>query len=59
MHNNHNYYDLGAIYFCLANIDVALRSKLESINLVALFKSTLLSEYSLNDVLKPLVDDLK
>jgi hypothetical protein len=50
---------VGAIYFTLANIDPALHSKLEAINLVALFKSSLLAEYSLNDVLKPFVDDLK
>lgn len=50
---------IGAVYFTLANIDPALRSKLESINLVALFKSGLLADYSLNDVLKPFIDDLK
>ena len=50
---------LGAVYFTLANIDPALRSKLDVINLVALFKSDLLSEYSLKDILKPFIDDLK
>lgn len=49
----------GAVYFTLANIDPALRSKLDVINLVALFKSVLLVKYSLNDILKPFIDDLK
>lgn len=43
----------------LANLDPALRSRLEAIHLVALFKSSLLNEYSLDDILKPFVDDLK
>ena len=49
----------GAVYFTLTNIDPAVRSKLEVIYLVALFKSALLVEYSLNDVLKPFIGDLK
>lgn len=43
----------------LANLDPAFRSRLEAINLVALFNSTLLTKYTLNDVLKPFVDGLK
>ena len=50
---------VGAVYFTIANIDPAVRSRLESINFVALFKSQLLQEYSFDDVLKPFVDDLK
>ena len=50
---------IGAIYFSIANIDPALRSKLEAINLVALFFSSLLNEYSLDDIMKPFVADLK
>ena len=45
----------------LGNLDTALRSRLEAINLVALFKSALLTDYSysLSDILKPFVDGLK
>jgi hypothetical protein len=50
---------VGAVYFTLANIDPAFRSRLEAINLIALFNSDLLSEYSLDDVLKPFVNELK
>ena len=50
--------NIGAVYFMLANLDPALRSRLEAINLVALFKSDLLERYSLDDVLKPFITDL-
>lgn len=53
------FYLIGAIYFSLANIDPAMRSKLDAINLVALFSSSLLNEYSLNDIMKPFIADLK
>lgn len=43
----------------LGNLDPALRSRLEAINLVALFNSNLLSDYSLDDILRPFIDDLK
>lgn len=42
----------------LGNLDPAVRSRLEAINLVALFKSELLKNYSLDDILKPFVKDL-
>lgn len=42
----------------LGNLDPALRSRLEAINLVALFKSDLLKSYTLDDILKPFIDDL-
>ena len=47
------------MYFTLANIDPALRSQLEAIYLVALFKSVLLVDYSLDDVLEPFYEELK
>ena len=43
----------------LANLDPAIRSRVEAINLVALFKSNLLDEYSLDDILKPFINDLQ
>lgn len=49
----------GAIYFMLGNIDPALRSRLEAINLVALFKADLLANYSMDQILEPFITDLK
>ena len=49
----------GALYFMLGNLDPAFRSRLEAINLVALFKSDLLRRYTLDDILKPFIDELK
>lgn len=43
----------------LGNIDPAVRSRLEAINLIALFRSELLQHYSFDDILKPFVSDLK
>ena len=56
MCNNCGMY-IGAVYFTLGNLDPAVRSRLEAINLVALFKSELLKAYSLDDILAP--EDLK
>ena len=50
---------LGAIYFSLGNIDPALRSRLDSIYLVALFQTDLLERYSFDAILKPFMSDLK
>ena len=55
----HHYYVVGAIYFMLGNLDPSVRSRLENIHLVALFKSTLLQMYSFDDILAPLVSELK
>lgn len=46
-------------YWLLGNIDPAVRSRLEAINLIALFRSELLQHYSFDDILKPFVSDLK
>ena len=43
----------------LGNLDPALRSRLESISLIALFNTNLLTEYSIDDILKPFIEDLK
>ena len=50
---------IGMLYFQLANLDPAFRSKLESINLVAIFRCNLLEHYSIDAILKPFVQDLK
>lgn len=54
-----HYNPLGAIYFMLGNIDPALRSRLEAINLVALFRADLLKNYSIDLILQPFIDDLR
>ena len=43
----------------IGNLDPALRSSLEAINLISLFNSNLLATYSLDDILRPFIDDLK
>ena len=52
-------YNVGTVYFSLGNIDPALRSRLDCINLVALFQADLLERYSINAVLEPFISDLK
>ena len=53
------FYIIGAIYFMLGNLDPALRSRLEAVYLVCLFKSNLLENYSINDILRSFIEDLK
>ena len=55
----HMVFPSGAIYFMLGNIDPALRSRLESINLVALFHTGLLGQYSFDTIMEPFISDLK
>lgn len=54
-----SYIIIGMVYFQLANLNPAFRSKLESINLVAIFRCNLLEHYSIDAILKPFVQDLK
>ena len=53
------YYRIGMFYFTLGNIRTLYRSKLKSINLLAVVKSKLVSEYSMNYVLQPIISDIK
>ena len=46
VHSHASNSSIGAVYFMLANLDPALRSRLEAINLVAFFESRLLDKYS-------------
>ena len=50
---------VGAIYFMLGNLDPALRSRLDTINLVALFRTELLQQYSFDVIIQPFITDLK
>ena len=45
--------------FLLGNIDPALRSRLDSIYLIALFQANLLETYSFDSIMDPFVSDLK
>ena len=59
-HHTLSYYNnIGMLYFQLANLDPAFRSKLESISLVAIFHCNLLEHYSIDAILKPFIQDLK
>lgn len=52
-------YQLGLFYYQLANIKSVYRAKLNSIYLFAICKKEYMREFGLNEVLKPLVEDLK
>ena len=47
------------MYFTIANIDPAQRSKLDAVHLVTLFECDLFSQYTIDDILVPFFDDLK
>lgn len=49
----------GVIYFTLGNIDPSLRSKLQAITLLAVFKSNYVKKCGFNAILQPIVDDVK
>ena len=46
-------------YFTLGNIQPKFRSKLSSIQVVTIVKTTLISQYGIDAVLKPFIEDLK
>ena len=46
-------------YFTLGNINPKMRSKLRSIQLLAICKQKLIKQYGMNKILKPFVDDIK
>ena len=50
---------IGALYFTIANLDPGLRSKLEAIYLVSLFHYSLLDTHSFDEILHPLIADIK
>ena len=49
----------GSFYFTLGNLSTKYRSKLTSIYLLALVKSTFISDYGKDAALKPFIDDMK
>lgn len=50
---------LGLFYYQLVNIKSVYHGKLKSIHLFAICKKPYIKEFGLNEILKPLVDDLK
>jgi len=50
---------VGLFYYQLANIDPVYHGKLKSIHLFAICKNQYIKEFGLNEILKPLVEDLK
>ncbi|XP_030750192.1 uncharacterized protein LOC115877983 [Sitophilus oryzae] len=50
---------IGAFYFIIRNIPTIFLGKLENIHVAALFYSSDLKKYSINDILKPFVKDLQ
>ena len=49
----------GSFYFTLGNLSPKYRSKLSSIHLISLVKSTLISVYGMDAILKPFIEDMK
>ena len=50
---------IGIFYFTLGNLPPKYRSRLLAIHLVAIVKTTILSMYGMDNVLRPFVDDIK
>lgn len=46
-------------YFMLGNITPSKRSKLKGIQLLAICKHTLVKKYGMNEIIKPIVKDIK
>ena len=49
----------GTFYFSLGNLSPKYRSRLTSIHLVALVKSSFIGAYGIDAILKPFADDMK
>jgi len=52
-------YILGIFYFTLGNLRPNSRSKLSSINLLAIVKEKIVKKYGMDTILKPVVTDIK
>jgi len=53
------FYCAGMFYFTLGNLSPKYRSYLPNIQLLAIVKTTVISTYGINKILKPFVDDVK
>lgn len=52
-------YFTGFFYFSLGNMEPKYRSRVASIQLLAIVKKSVLDNYGMDAVLKPFVDDIK
>jgi len=50
---------IGMFYFTFGNLPPKYRSRLSAVYLVAIVKTTILSMYGMDKVLRPFVDDIK
>ena len=50
---------LDLYYYTVANLSPKFRSRHSAVRLLAIAKSTLVKQYGVNSILKPIVDDLK
>ena len=50
---------IGAFYYILRNLKPSLRSKLNNIQLLLLAKYSCVSEYGIDQMLEPIVEDIK
>ena len=49
----------GAFYFLLGNLSPCFRSKVNSIQLLCLAKYTTIAEFGIDEILKPILEDIK
>ena len=49
----------GMFYYCLCNIDPSLRSRLQSIMLLAAVEISVMEKYGIDKVLEPFVEEMK
>ena len=49
---------IGLFYYTIGNIDPKFRSAIHTIQLVAVVKTTLISKYGINQILKPFMDEI-
>lgn len=50
---------VGMFYFTLGNLAPRYRSHLSNIHLLAIVKSKMISLYGIDEILKPMIDDVK
>ena len=56
--SGHLYYEIGIFYFVLGNLHPKYRSKLKFIQLIAVCKQWYIEKYTMNAVLRPLIENL-
>ena len=50
---------IGLFYYTLENVRPSFRSKLQSILLLAVAETSLISKYGINSILEPFVEEMK